>query len=142
MAKLPTQRRVLREDVKDAPSWIENVLNPLNSFMDSVYRALNRSLTFQDNITSEIRTLRFQTRSDYTSAIPLTAGFEPLQFVHSLKSKPFGLFIAQIEEVSDTYVPFTSAVTLSWYEANGTVFINYITGLSDSKNYKLTVLLI
>lgn len=142
MAKLPTQRRILREDVKEAPSWIENLLSPLNSFMDSVYRALNRSLTFSDNISSEIRTLTFITRPDYTTASPVTAGFEPLQFVHSLKTKPFGCFICQLVEQGSNYVIVTQPVSIDWNEVNGTVFINYISGLKDSTNYKLVLLLI
>lgn len=142
MAKLPTQKRILREDMKDAPSWIENLLNPLNSFMDSVYRALNRSLTFQDNVSSEIRQLDVLTLPTYSTAIPKTDGFIPLQFVHSLRSKPFGLLVAQLVEQGQDYVIITEPVSIDWYEINGTVFINYITGLKDSTNYKLTVLLI
>lgn len=128
--------------MKDAPSWIENLLNPLNSFMDSVYRALNKSLTFTDNISSEIRVLSIQTLPTYSTASPKTEGFVPIQFVHSVRSKPFGLLVAQLVEQGQDYIIITEPVSVDWYEINGTVFINYITGLKDSTNYKLTVLLI
>lgn len=140
MARLPTQRRILREDVKEAPSWIESLLSPLNSFMDSVYRALSQNITFGDNIPCDRRSIQFDTRSDYTSAVPLTAGFVPLRFQHNLKSKPFACIPLQVVAADGSV--FTSPVSIDWYEANGTVFINYITGLANSKSYTISVLVL
>jgi len=65
MAQLPNQKRILKEDLREAPSWIDKLLYPLNSFMESVYFALNRNLNFQENIASQIYEIEFTTASDY-----------------------------------------------------------------------------
>lgn len=136
MAKLPVIKRISREDVKEAPTWIEYLLYPLNQFMQGVYSALNGNLTFGDNINAEIRDLDFRTRSDYS-----LNNFDPVLFVHKLKTKPQGLILVQIVE-KDTNSTIYGAVTPQWVDSNGTIKINYISGLQDSKNYRIKVLLI
>ncbi len=38
--RLPSQKKILREDLKDAPAWVNGLIGPLNAFMESVYQAL------------------------------------------------------------------------------------------------------
>jgi len=142
MAKLPNQKRVLREDLKDAPSWIDRLITPLNSFMESVYYALNKNITFNENIASQIKEIEFTTLSTYSTASPKIDGFQVIQFPHSLKNKPFGVTIQQITEKSGTYNPITSPVCIDWYDNNGVININYITGLEDSKTYIIRLLVL
>lgn len=142
MAKLPNQKRILREDIQEAPNWIVRLLTPLNSFMETVYYALNKDITFTENIACQIKTVDFSTPSNYTSASPKTDGFVPLQFTHTLRNKPQGVMIMQLVEEENTGTVITSAVSLDWYEINGTVYISYITGLKDSTEYSIKLLVI
>lgn len=143
MAKLPPIKRILRENIKEAPAWIDRIIVPLNLFLESTYFALNKNITFRENINSEIREIEFTTKSDYTTASPKEDGFDYLSFAHSLKSKPEGLTILQItEKSSSSYQIITSPVSLDWTEINGQIRINYITGLKDSTTYNLKVLAI
>jgi len=135
MAKLPNQRRVLREDLKDAPDWIDRLLTPLNSFMESIYYALNKQITFQENISALIKEVEFTTKANYSSASPKTDGWEVLKFQHGLKIRPFGLSVAQIYVKSGAYETITAPVFADWSDINGVININYITGLEDSKTY-------
>jgi hypothetical protein len=44
MAALPKFRRIQREDIKDAPKWVDGLLYILNGFMEGIYLALSHSL--------------------------------------------------------------------------------------------------
>lgn len=140
MAKLPTQKRILREDIKEAPSWIEKLLYPINSFMELVYSALNKNITFEDNISSSQKTLTFLTLSTYSSATPKVEGFDPLTFNHNLKYKPSTVILQQIVVSEDLYEVITDPVTIQWQEINGVIYITYITGLKDFKSYTVRFL--
>ena len=139
MAKPPELKRILREDVKEAPDWIINILGPINRFMEATAVAFDKQLNFEDNMVSEEREISFKTLSTYSSASPLEDGFTTLQYTSNLPVKPTGIQLLNIVEENSPSIPLTSAVFLSWYQANGTVYINYITGLENSTNYKIRI---
>ena len=64
--KLPIQKRILREDLKDAPDWVVNIIGPLNNFMETIYQALNKNID-ETNLLSMVKEM------DYTA--PEFAGF-------------------------------------------------------------------
>ena len=72
MAKLPSKRKLLREDLKEAPAWIDNLLGFINPFFEDVYFAFNKNITFKENIASQIRELNFETTATYDPFIPDT----------------------------------------------------------------------
>jgi hypothetical protein len=59
MASLPPIKRISKEDIPEAPSWVEKIIYPVNLFFDSVYRALNGSLTMPENIVGQIKEISF-----------------------------------------------------------------------------------
>lgn len=65
MAKLPKITRIRREDLPDAPGWIEKLLYPLNLFMEGVYQALNQNLTYAENLASKVVAFEFTTPAAY-----------------------------------------------------------------------------
>lgn len=136
MAKLPEIKRISREDLPESPDWVNNLLSPVNSFMDTVYRSLNKSLTFQDNIQGAIRDLEFRTSATYTSG-----DFTPVAFSYGSGSvRPAGVLLLQIRAGSGQVIK--QAVTLQWSENNGTVSIDYVSGLADSSQYFIRVVII
>jgi len=137
MAALPPIKRIMREDIKEAPGWIEKVIYPVNLFMDAVYSSLNKNLTFSENITSQTKTLTFQTKSSYDGT---AANWDDLLFVHSLPGAAKGCLLLKIQEVADNYSPITSAVFVNWLDINKTITINLLTGLTASKKYNVTFL--
>lgn len=137
MGKLPSIKKITREDLKDAPDWINQLISPLNSFMESVYQTLNKQVTFSENVACQIREVEFKTSSTYS-----TGTFEAIEFVSNLKTKAKGLLLMQIYEKSDNFNAIKQAVSMDWLDVNGTITIYHVSGLSDSKNYVLRVLVI
>jgi len=112
MAKLPSKRKLLREDLKEAPSWIDNLLGFINPFFEDVYFAFNKNITFKENIASQIRELNFETTATYDPFIPdttvLQAEIDAIDIriddleilVESLSGVPIGSTIAWDSEIS------------------------------------------
>lgn len=139
MARLPLVKRILKEDLPEAPDWVTRLLYPLNLFFENVYNALNKNITFSENIQSEIKTLTFATNSAYDGT---QANFDVLKFPRGLKVQPTGLLLLKIVQVEDSFTSITTAPFVNWADINGVINIYLITGLTASKTYKISVLLI
>jgi len=133
--RLPSQKKILREDVKEAPDWIRGVIDPLNSFMETVSQALNKNITFTENIASFVKEVSYKTNSTY----PLNQ--EKISFQNLLKSKPTGILVMQVYDKSN-YQPAIGPVYIPWVEDSGDILIGTITGLEASKNYFIRMLVV
>jgi len=139
MAKLPAYKRILKEDIKDAPDWIDRIINPINTFFESVYNGFNHNLDFANNLAANVKAISFTTASDYVASDTFTT----IKFQHTLKTKIQGIILLQIQNVStSTYIPIKKAVYVDWLDINGEININFISGLSDSTKYSARLLLI
>lgn len=132
--RLPTQKKILREDLKGAPDWVRPMIDVLNSFMEAVYQALNKNITFSENIASFERELIYTTPSTYPT------GVENVEFMTQLKTKARGLCVQQAYDRS-TYVPAPGPVYAPWVDDNGTLIVYPITGLEASKTYVIRLLI-
>ena len=126
--KLPPQKKILREDLKEAPSWVNGIIEPVNSFMESVYQTLNRNVTLTENVASFVKEITYQTPASYPADV------ENLEFINELKIRPIGVMLLQIYDKA-TYLPPTSAVYVPWIFDNGSIIIHPITGLEAGKIY-------
>jgi len=137
MASLPTIKRVQRSDLGgDIPEWVDSLLSPLNQFIEEVYSAFNKNLTIPENVKGQIKNLTFRTSSNYTSS----KEFTEITYLNTLGRKTQILLLGYVEEIG-TPKKKHDAITVSWYDNNdGTVSIHYISGLSNSKNYNITIL--
>jgi hypothetical protein len=134
MAFLPTVKSIRREDIgPEAPAWVDNLLGPLTTFMEAIYSALNRQLTLQENIACTIRDFSFTTSSTYN-----TGDFTAINFPSGLRTKPIGCMILQITNANASVI--TSAVSLSWEDLSGNIKINYVSGLANSNQYNMRLL--
>lgn len=134
MSALPPIKRITKEDLKDAPSWITRLLYPLNQFLDSVYGALNRNLTFEENIRAQITT--------FTIVAGAAASNNTTSFALTLKRIPIGLFVVNKRKVSGNYAAIGAAVEVEWNYDGTAVQITSITGLTNGSTYSFTVILI
>lgn len=128
--KLPSQKKILREDLKDAPSWVSGIIEPVNNFMETTYQALNKNIN-EENTASQIKELIYKTPSTYPA-------MDNIEFVSTLKTKAVGLTVIQVYEKS-TYTPAAGPCYAPWIENNGTIIIYPITGLAASKTYVVRV---
>lgn len=130
--KPPSIKKILREDVKDAPSWVNAIIDPLNNFMESVYQALNKNITFGENVACFIKEITYKTPATY----PV---MDDVQFLTTLKTKAVGVFLLQAIDKA-TYTPAVGPVYVPWYENNGNIVIRPITGLEADKTYIIRLL--
>lgn len=138
MAKLPSVKSIRREDLSpDAPSWVDNLLGTLTIFMESVYSALNKDITFTENIACNIREFVINTKNNYTSG-----NFDAFTFPSGLRSKPNGVIVLSVTNQTNPDTLFTSAVSLDWRDLSGQIQIRNITGLDNSKKYTIKVMVI
>lgn len=132
--QLPATKKILREDLKEAPSWISGIIEPVNSFMENIYQALNGNITFTQNINSFVKEITYKT----TAAYPVTG---QISFTNDLKVRATGIFVMQAFDRSN-YQPAPGPVYAPWVEDNGSLLINAITGLAASKIYTIRLLII
>lgn len=132
--KLPSIKRVLREDLKDAPKWVDGIIEPLNSFMQAVYQTLNHNVTLTENVASFVKELNYNTPSTY----PI--GLEQMRFKNQLKVKPIGVLALQIYDKAN-YTPAVGPVYVPWVEDDGDIIISAVTGLAASKSYLLRLVI-
>lgn len=141
MAKLPSIKVLSREDLKEAPEWIVKLITPLNSFMQSVYYALDKDITFSENIAAAVKEVKFVTRSDYTTAPVKTDGWDTLQIYNPLDTKPIGVYLIKIVDLT-AYKIITEPVMVHWDYLDGYIKLTYITGLKDSNNYQINLMIL
>lgn len=125
--RLSTQKRILREDLKEAPGWIDGLIDPLNNFMESVYNALNSNLSIGENIMGFYQDVVYKTPSTY----PV---MDTVKFINRLKVPAKNVQIAQVYE-KNTYIPAEGPCFAPWIENSGTIFIYPVTGLVANKIY-------
>lgn len=130
--RLPQQKKILREDLKDAPGWVNGITSPVNTFMENVYNSLNRNLTLGENIASFTQELTYTTVNTYPT------GQTNISFLNQLKTKPIGVMVMQVYDKA-TYIPAPGPVYIPWVEVNGSIIVYPITGLEPSKTYLIRV---
>ena len=132
--RLPAQSKIQIEDLKDAPKWASGLVDPLNSFMATVYQCLSKNVSLADNINCQVREFTYTTLATYPSGQP------NLTIASELKSKATGLFLMQAIK-KDDYTPVLSVVYIPWVENNGNIIIYPITGLAISTTYTIRVVI-
>lgn len=120
MASLPPIKRITAEDFQDQKSWIAKLLQPLNSFFDSVYTALNKNLTFGENFRAMVRTV--------TVDNTLTS-FTPIRIASTI-GRPAGLWVVGFADKAGQPQTISPAVSVDWGYENGTIIINKVAGLT------------
>ena len=136
MAVLPATKKITRADLgNDIPDWVDNLLEPLNSFIEQIYTSFNRNITLPENVASQIISLQIITTSHYNSG-----EFPSVNFKRTLAKKVNLLIIGKAVESQNSI--FTNGVFPTWEDNNGTINIKYISGLENSKTYNFTFLLI
>lgn len=127
--KLPTARKILREDLKGAPDWISGIIDPINSFMEKIYQAMNKNITLQENIASFIKEITYTTEATY----PNSQG--KVTFKNELKTRPIGVLLMQIYD-KNNYIPPVGPVYVPWVQnKDGDLEIHTITGLRPGVTY-------
>lgn len=134
MAKIQGFRRIIKEDFDSKEQGlIDKLAFPINIMFESLVSALNKRLTFQDNINSQIVDV-FVT-VDVTGTPSKTTAFKS-----DVTGQVQGLWVVRADNLDNPGTYPTSAPFIS-YSSNGTqVIVNNITGLQAGERYKLRIL--
>lgn len=126
MARLPKQNKILPEDFPKQ-DFMPKLAEPINRFFEDVILALNKSLTFKENMASETLTV-------------IIDGVYPLNIKWVNKSRATGAWITSCREVSGTHVTFTTPLFLDWeMNTDGSFRINSVVGLTATSANKFVV---
>ena len=139
MAKLPNLRRILRQDVGDAPDYIYTMIDVINRFNEDVYSALNKRLTIEDNFSGNLITFTVNTLSTYPT------DFTPFNYNTNINKKANGVIVVKaINSSTNNFTSIKNPVFVEWTDnlANGNLTIQYVSGLQPSTSYTITILVI
>ena len=125
---------ILREDLKTKEAWVSALIDPINSFFDTVYIALNKNITFSENIRCMVKEVTVVTSATYPA-------LDLIKFPNTLKVKASGLWVIFAIK-KDDYTPVMSPVYASWVEDNGVITISGLSGLSVSTSYLIRFIII
>lgn len=131
--RLPTLKKILFEDLKGAPDWVRPMIDVLNSFMETVYQALNRNITFPENVACFIKEITYKTPAGYPT-------MDPVYFQNELRTRATGVQVLQVYDKA-SYTPPPGPIYVPWIETNQRIAIYPITGLEAEKTYIVRLLI-
>jgi len=88
--KLTNIKRVAKEELQGAPSWVDPMLTAYNDFMEQATQALFGKLTYGDNFLCKIKTNSFKNGTELVIANPFTGGSRPIG-IHPIYMEPGNL---------------------------------------------------
>lgn len=131
MAQPPIARRVNREDIPSAPSWVDIILVSLNQLFDTTRAALTRQLTFDENHDSQKKTIRIVAGAAVTD--------NTFRFAITMTRKPTELIVVKVDRIANTYQPLAAAPWADWHLESGEVVVDSFHGLTSGQTYDITV---
>lgn len=139
MANLPTTRRITQEELQGEPEQqIETMVRPINLFFESLYTALNKDLTVQENMDAQVTTVRFKVPEDY----PSLDAWVDINFQLEMKRTPSGAHVLHLEEVDNLTEVHDQPVWADVKFIPGEASIKYITGVQPCRSYNITLLIL
>lgn len=76
--KLSNVRRIAKEEISEAPEWIDKLLTPLNQSIDQLTQAVSGQLTYGDNFLCSIQNNKFTHGIELVTKNPLPSGIKPI----------------------------------------------------------------
>jgi hypothetical protein len=133
-------QRINSEDLQGTiDDKLASLVGSINLFIQSTNSSLNGNLQIPTNITGQINSMVFTTNSNYSPTNYST--FTPIVYKSTLPYQTRILLMGQINIVSGQVQYIANTVVISdWSDINGSVSINFITGLLPNTSYKLTTL--
>jgi hypothetical protein len=129
MAKLPPVKRLSVEDFnKDDQPLMEKLLEPLNMYLESVYYALNKNITFTDNIASQVQT------------VTVTAPVTDLTIANTLGAPCKGILVVNATNIDQPTERLATPPFVQFTNTTQGIKLTNVTGLTSGKKYELTII--
>ena len=126
---LPDSRRLNREDLQDAPAWVDPMLTVINAFMDSVYNIMNRNISLTQNLNIQIATINIETDSN--------GDIKPIRLKTSIRGKVVGISTIRVVSTDLTVSP-----TIYFTQNEDILLISNIASLNNNEKYRIIILII
>jgi len=130
MAKLPILKRLRKEDIPDAPAWMDRVIEPFNLLLEGLQVSLSKNLNFDDNFNAKIH--------DFT----LRENDFPFTFVPDIKGNPKGLTLLKFEKLGSFHDPITNIGTPDWEFDGERIILHSIPGTNPIDQFNIKLLII
>ena len=124
MLRKPDFRFIQKNDLGDAPKWIDGLLDAFNETTQFLLDAFNGNIA--------VNNLSVQTIS-----LDITAPFTSTVVAKTKSDKVYTVLIAQVLDTNGN--PLGVASGVSWHEDGSTVVIDDIFGLTSSVAYNVTI---
>lgn len=136
MAKLPTLRRLFKNDFKPEYSeLVEKLIVSINNGFDNVYDALNNKITLRNNILCNIKDFSVQVSS---AGIPLSNLVLNVDFKNNINVVTVG----RVDNITNPLSYPSSGVTISWDQITASsIQIKHISGLTEGNTYNIRVVI-
>ena len=121
-----TKTIVLEEFPQEQRAWLPKLINPLNQFLEQVYKSLVNGLTLRDNMKSKVSEIKIGVQQSY-----------PIKLAWTLNEKPTSCVLGALAEDVSAF----SALPLhsfQWVYNQGQLEL-YLVGLDANKAYKATI---
>jgi hypothetical protein len=135
--KLSSFKRLITKDFpEESRTLIEQLGSTLNDSFNQVYSALNKRLTFIDNIACTVKDV--QVIVDSSGNPTQVAGFN----LDIPNMTVLGVIVIKVDNLTNSILYPTAAPFISFQIVNNTVRINNITGLIAGNVYRIKVIAI
>lgn len=125
--------KLAKEDFPGQAAWIDRLLLPLNTFMETSTNTLSNALV--EGVSVQFAELNIKTGASVADSFPLYIRV-------TMRKRPRSVTLAQIENLEDAST-FTTAVTPTWRLSDrggsAVIEIRYITGLATSAEYRVVL---
>lgn len=135
--KIPSYRRLFKTDYKE--EWqplVEKLSVSINNAFDTIYNALNKNITFADNITSTIA--EFDVTVDVNGKPTQNTQFK----LDASQTSVQGLIVIDCYGTQDSTLIPDSGVFINFDKNQNFIIINKIKGLAKNTQFHLKVLMI
>lgn len=131
--RLPSFKRIFKQDfAQNDQQLIEKLSFILNNGIDVLYQALNKNLSFTDNIYGSLKSFNVEVDS---TGIPVSNVIIPLDISAPAK----GLITLKVDNTTNSTGYPSTAPWISWTQVNSGIQVNHISGLDAKNTYTFQV---
>lgn len=131
--KLPSFKRIIKSDYEETyQKLIETLSFSINTGIETIYQALNKSISLKDNIACTVKEIDVQVKENGEPTTKISFSLENTNRI-------LGVFVLNAINTKTPSVLPTSGIFVSFYQENKNIIISNIKGLPVNQPFTLTI---